>query len=40
MTERPMTQNGSDKEHYAFLTFHGATGEVTGANFLLEIDGK
>lgn len=28
------------KDHYAYLTFHGATGEVTGANFLLEIDGK
>jgi metallo-beta-lactamase family protein len=28
------------KQHYAYLTFHGATGEVTGANFLLEIDGK
>lgn len=28
------------KQHYAFLTFHGAAGEVTGANFLLEIDGK
>jgi hypothetical protein len=28
------------KEHYAYLTFHGAAGEVTGANFLLEIDGK
>lgn len=28
------------KKHYAYLTFHGATGEVTGANFLLEIDGK
>lgn len=28
------------KQHYAYLTFHGAAGEVTGANFLLEIDGK
>lgn len=27
-------------DHFAHLTFHGATGEVTGANFLLEIDGK
>jgi metallo-beta-lactamase family protein len=27
-------------DHFANLTFHGATGEVTGANFLLEIDGK
>lgn len=26
--------------HFANVTFHGATGEVTGANFLLEIDGK
>lgn len=25
---------------FANLTFHGAAGEVTGANFLLEIDGK
>ncbi len=30
----------SPKEHYAYLTFHGAAGEVTGANFLLEIAGK
>jgi metallo-beta-lactamase family protein len=30
----------AEKQHYAYLTFHGATGEVTGANFLLEIDGK
>ena len=30
----------SKGEHFANLTFHGATGEVTGANFLLEIDGK
>lgn len=30
----------SDKQHYAYLTFHGAAGEVTGANFLLEMDGK
>lgn len=28
------------KQHYAYLTFHGAAGEVTGANFLLEVDGK
>lgn len=28
------------KQHYAYLTFHGAAGEVTGANFLFEIDGK
>ncbi len=28
------------KQHYAYITFHGAAGEVTGANFLLEIDGK
>lgn len=28
------------QQHYAFLTFHGAAGEVTGANFLLEMDGK
>lgn len=28
------------KEHYANLNFYGAAGEVTGANFLLEIDGK
>lgn len=30
----------NDKKHYAYLTFHGAANEVTGANFLLEIDGK
>jgi metallo-beta-lactamase family protein len=29
-----------EKKHYAYLTFHGAAGEVTGANFLLEIDQK
>jgi metallo-beta-lactamase family protein len=29
-----------EKQHYAYLTFHGAAGEVTGANFLLEIDQK
>jgi metallo-beta-lactamase family protein len=28
------------KQHYAYLTFSGAAGEVTGANFLFEIDGK
>lgn len=28
------------KQHYAYLNFYGAAGEVTGANFLLEIDGK
>jgi metallo-beta-lactamase family protein len=30
----------AEKQHYAYITFHGAAGEVTGANFLLEIDGK
>ena len=29
-----------NKELFAHLTFSGAAGEVTGANFLLEIDGK
>ena len=33
-----MTQDS--QQHYASLTFHGAAGEVTGANFLLEMDGK
>lgn len=28
------------KQHFANITFYGAAGEVTGANFLLEIDGK
>jgi metallo-beta-lactamase family protein len=28
------------KNSFAHLTFNGAAGEVTGANFLLEIDGK
>ncbi len=27
-------------EKKAKITFHGGTGSVTGANFLLEIDGK
>ena len=35
-----MASQPSNKEHFAFLTFNGAAGEVTGANFLLEIDGK
>lgn len=30
----------NNKKHYAYLSFHGAANEVTGANFLLEIDGK
>jgi metallo-beta-lactamase family protein len=30
----------AEKQHYAYITFHGAAGEVTGANFLLEIDNK
>lgn len=30
----------NSNQHYAYLTFHGAAGEVTGANFLLEIAGK
>ena len=29
-----------EKKHYAYITFYGAAGEVTGANFLLEVDGK
>jgi len=30
----------AEKQHYAYITFYGAAGEVTGANFLLEIDNK
>lgn len=30
----------AEQQHYAHITFHGAAGEVTGANFLIEIDGK
>lgn len=28
------------KQHYGYVTFHGAAGEVTGANFLFEVDEK